>query len=212
MPLNFWTSHKWAKEIQTFYSKAKCCTLTGHCWHCCVGLPNKMPPHIPQSAGWSVCSRKSLYPLQHPVHSCQTLQSRSYRGARSGTSVLLVEFDKMAAHDGNWTTEMEAAAPEEQMNLLLSLLWCKTPGSPTSPEGPVPMETTGNQQCGTETEQQHLSHSSLCLLAFSSSLFLLSWLTCSITEGSSYIQLTKFCWRWKKQLEMGTSRLPVRCF
>lgn len=52
------------------------------------------------------------------------------------------------------------------------------------------METTGNQQCGTETEQQHLSHSSLCLLAFSSSLFLLSWLTCSITEGSSYIQLT----------------------
>lgn len=63
------------------------------------------------------------------------------------------------------------------MILLLPLVWYMSPDSLISPQNPVPMETTGSRQCGTETERQCLSRSLLCLFVSSSPLFLFSFLT-----------------------------------
>lgn len=89
----------------------------------------------------------------------------------------------MADHGGSRMTGIEHAALEEWTTPLSLLLWRTSLGSPTSLQDLVPMETTGSQQCGTETEQRHLSHSSLCSFVSSSSLFLFSLMTCEVTVG-----------------------------
>lgn len=159
-----------------------CSKLTGHCRHSPVGLPNKILPHISRWAGWSVCSIKAHYPLQPPGHSNRTLLSRSSRAERSGTSEPPAEFDKTAGRGGSRMTGVVHTALEEWMTPLSPLLWCTSPGSPTSPQDLVPMETTGSRQCGTETEQRHLSHSSFCLLASSSFVYLFSLQTCHMIQ------------------------------
>lgn len=182
MPLNFLkqSNHRMLSSkanvlclIYIFqYSKKMpptCSKLTGHCWHSPVDLSNKTPPHISRWAGWSVCSIKSHYPPQPPGHSYRTLPSRSSRGGRSGTSEPPAGFDKMADRGGSRMTGVEPAALEERMTPLSLPLWCTSPGSPTSPQDLVPMETTG-------------SHSSLCSPASSSSPFLLSLLTCYMIQ------------------------------
>lgn len=165
--------------------------LTGHCWHSRVDSLNKSPPHISHWAGWSVCTVKSLYPLQRLGRSHRILRSRSSRGGRSETSELLGEFDKMAARSGSKMTKFELAALEEWMTLLVALLGCTSPDSPTSLRDPVPMETTCSRQCGTETEQQHLSHSLLCLSVSSSALCLFSLLTCTKTTERHLYRVTE---------------------
>lgn len=155
-----------------------CSKLTGHCWRSPVGLPDKIPPHISQWAGWSVCSIKIQYPLQPPGCSNRTLPSRSSRAGRSGTSGPPAGFDKKAGRGGSRMTGVVHAALEEWMTPLSQLLRYTSPGSPPSPQDLVPMETTGSRQCGTETEQRHLARSSLCSTASSSFVFLFSLLTC----------------------------------
>lgn len=140
-------------------------------------MPNKTPPHIFRWAGWSVCSIKSHHPLQPPGHSYRSFLSRSSRGGRSGTSAPPGGSDKMADRGGSRMTGVEPAALEEWMTPPPLLLWCTSPGSPTSLQDLVPTETTGSRQCGTETERRHLSHSSLCSPVSSSSLFRSSLLT-----------------------------------
>ena len=156
--------------------QATCSKLTRHCWNSPVDLPNETPPRISQWAGWSVCSIKSRCPPKLPVHSYMGPLSRSSRDERFGTSEPPAGSDKMAAHGGSRTMEIEPAAPEVWTAWPSLLLWCTSPGSPTSLQDLAPMETTGNRQCGTETEQRHLAHSSLCWPVSSSPLFLLSLL------------------------------------
>lgn len=151
--------------------------LTGHCWHSPVDLPNKMPPHISWRAGLSVCSIKSHHPLQQPGRSYRGLLSRSSRGGRSETSEPLGGSDKMADHGENKMTRVEPAALEEWMTQLSLLLSRTSPGSLTLLQDLDPMETTDIRQCGTEIEQQHLSHSLLGSSVSSLSPFLLSWMT-----------------------------------
>lgn len=179
MSVNFLVQHiecYFEKQNLIIKMQATCSKLTRHCWNSPVDLPNETPPHISQWAGWSVCSIKSRYPPQLPVHSYMGPLSRSSHDEKSGTSVPPAGSDKTADHGGSRTTEIEPAAPEVWMAWPSLLLWCTSPGSPTSLQYLVPMETTGNRQCGTETQQRHLAHSSLCWPVSSSPLFLFSLL------------------------------------
>lgn len=134
-----------------------------------------MPPHMSQQAGLSVCSIKPHHPLQQPGHSCRSLLSRSFHGGRSETSEPPVGSDKMADRGESTATKAEPAPPEGWTIQLSLLLTCTIPGSPTSLRVLGPMETTDIRRCGTETEQQHLSHSVLGSPVSSSSPSLPSW-------------------------------------
>jgi len=136
-----------------------------------------MLPHISRWVGWSVCSTQSHHPLQPPGCSYRSRLSRSSRVGRSETSELPGGFDMTADRGGNKTMAVESPALEESMSQLLRLLQRTSPRSLTSLQDPVPMETTGSRQFGTETEQRHLSRFWPCSSVSSSLPFLFSLLT-----------------------------------
>lgn len=105
----------------------------------------------------------------------RSLLSRSFRGATPGTSVPPAECDKKADRGGSTAKGIGPVPPGPEATLSPLHLRRTTHGLPPLPEDLVPMETTGSQQCGTGTEQQRLSRSSLCSPAPSSALFLFSW-------------------------------------
>lgn len=170
-----------------------CSELTGHCRLSPVGLSNKTPPHISLWVGWRVCSITFHYPPLPPCCSYRSHLSRSSRGGRSETSEPPAGFDRTADCGGSRMMGGGPAALEEWSSPVSTLLWRTSPGSPTSPQDLFPMETTGSQRCGTETEQQHLSHSSPCLPAFFSPPCLPSWMTCHMTQTVWMLLETSVC-------------------
>lgn len=83
----------------------------------------------------------------------------------------------MADRGGNKMMVAEPGSLEEWKSLVSRLLRCTNPGSRIWLQDHVPMETTGSQQCGTETE--HLSRFWLCSSVSSWVPFLFSLLTYS---------------------------------